>query len=257
MATNVHWGVPGALAAGANGSVLMIGDSWFWYPLDNLAVELAAALPNQSFVVVGSNGAEAGEWATKCRKDIDTAFDLYGAGVQLLMLSGGGNDIAGTRDFLKLLRDDCSGAQAVADCYRDAQPDEIVMRIMAAYRGVIAKLRARNRTATVMMHNYDHAWPTGKGVFGPSDWLELPMDKAGVPDKLRRPLFKDLVKRLHVAQAALIAEPGVAPAVAVLTAGTLADDKSAWANELHPKPAGFRKIVKKALLPAIKALKLA
>lgn len=256
MATNVYWGVPGALANEANASVLMIGDSWFWYPLDNLAVELAAALPNQTFVAVGSNGADAADWRGKYSKDIDYAFKMYGSGIQMLMLSGGGNDIAGTRDFLKILNDDCSSAQNVGDCYRTAQPDEIIMAVIAAYRSVIVKLRARNATATVVMHNYDHAWPTGLGLFGPSDWLKMPMDKAQVPDVLRRTLFRDLIERLRAAQLALISEPGIGPAVAVKTAGTLPDDKSAWANELHPKPAGFKRLVTKALLPQIKKLGL-
>lgn len=256
MSTNVYWGVPGALAAGANASVVLCGDSWLWYPVDNLAVELAAALPLQTFVVIGNNGAEAGEWATKYRKDIDFALKMYGRGAQLLILSGGGNDIAGTRDFLKIIKDDCSKATSVEACYRSAQPDEILLRIIAAYRGVIAKLRAYNKTATVLMHNYDYAWPTGKGLFGPSDWLKAPMDKALVPNKLRRPLFKELIKRLGEAQLALTKEPGLGPIVAVQSAGTLPDDKSSWANELHPKPSEFRRLARKALLPEIKRLNL-
>ena len=50
------------------------------------------------------------------------------------------------------------------------------------------------------MHNYDFAWPTGKGLFGPADWLKAPMTKAKVPKGLRRELFKELLNRLRDAQ---------------------------------------------------------
>ena len=97
--SNVYWGVHGALSASANASILMIGDSWFWYPLDNLAVEIASALPEQTLVVVGYNGADAAQWSDKYRKDIDFGFKMYASGVQALMLSGGGNDIVGMSDY--------------------------------------------------------------------------------------------------------------------------------------------------------------
>ena len=38
---NVFWGVDGALSA-INGDVVMVGDSWLWYPIDTLATELAS-----------------------------------------------------------------------------------------------------------------------------------------------------------------------------------------------------------------------
>jgi len=41
--SNVFWGAPEAMAENANPFALLLGDSWFWYPLDNLAVEIAAA----------------------------------------------------------------------------------------------------------------------------------------------------------------------------------------------------------------------
>lgn len=256
--SNVHWGVHGALASGANASVLMIGDSWFWYPLDNLARETANALPNQTFVVVGNNGAEAGQWGTKYRKSIDYGFKMYGSGVQALMLSGGGNDIAGMSDFLRILRDDCSGAKTVSGCFRDGQPDAIVARIMGEYREVILKFRAFNKTAPVVMHNYDYAWPTGLGLFGPANWLKAPMDVAKVPDDLRRDVFRELLNRLGEAQIGLKKEKPMGPTIAVSSAGTMpekADGKEQWwANELHPTPRGFKRLVTKAILPPLKSI---
>ena len=88
-------------------------------------------------------------------------------------------------------------AKTVGDCFREGQPDAIIAKIMGAYREVIARFRAYNATAPVLMHNYDYAWPTGKGVFGPSDWLKQPMDRAKVPKVLRRDVFRALLDRLR------------------------------------------------------------
>lgn len=253
---NIYWGAHGAAAAGANPSILFLGDSWLWYPAGNLPQAIGSAFQGSDFVVAGRNGAEAAEWATRYRKEIDFTFRLYASGAQALVLSGGGNDIAGMADFLKILAPDCSKAKTVADCYGPGQPDGVVSLIMAAYRGVILKFRAHEgdkaRRAAILMHNYDHAWPTGDGVFGPADWLKAPMDAAKVPKKLRRDLFKDLLSRLRAAQLQLQDDASLEPLVAVASAGTMPDEPGWWANELHPTPAGFRLIGKKAFVPVLK-----
>ncbi len=252
----VYWGTFGAINANANPVALFLGDSWFWYPIDNLTLEIGNAFPHHDFLVVGKSGAEAADWGGKLRKDVDFAFKTYASGVQALMLSGGGNDIAGMADFLRILADNCAKASTVAECYRSAQPADILNTITSAYRSVILKFRAYNTHATVFTHNYDNAWPTGKGVFGPATWLKAPMDKAKVPKALRRDVFKDLLAQLRSAQLQLAKEPGLGPIVAIASAGTMPDDPTGadcwWANELHPTPAGFHLLAKKAFIPAIK-----
>lgn len=255
---NVYWGVHGALAASANATILMVGDSWFWYPVDNLAVEIGNALPEQTLVAIGNSGAEAVQWSDKYRKDIDFGFKMYGAGAQVLMVSGGGNDVAGMKDFPKLLLDNCSKATTVEECFRPGQPEAIISRIIGAYRELVLRFRAYNPKARVLMHNYDHAWPTGKGLFGPADWLKEPMDFTKVPKGLRRDLFKELVKRLRKGQLELAKDKVMGPMVAVASAGTLPDGENVtdqwWANELHPTPAGFKRLATKAFVPELKKI---
>lgn len=60
---NAFWGVHGAISVAANPSLLLIGDSWFWHPIDNLANEIGAALSQQTLVVVGNNGYGAAQWS--------------------------------------------------------------------------------------------------------------------------------------------------------------------------------------------------
>ena len=253
MMRNVFWGMLDLKQQQdqINPTLLLIGDSWFWYPFDNLAIEIGARFQQQVLLVIGRNGSEAGDWATKERKDIERAFDWYAAGVRGLLLSGGGNDIAGLNDFMRLLKADCSHAQSVADCYRIGQPAATLTGIEGAYRAVIEKFRAYNPTAPVFVHQYDHAWPTGQGVFGPANWLKEPMEAARVPVGLRRALFKDLIGGLRDMQLglSLVASLRV---VLIQSAGTLPEDTSMWANELHPTPEGFRLLAREAFVPALK-----
>jgi hypothetical protein len=211
-------------------------------------------MPELQFVVAGSNGANAEDWGTKLRRSTDFTFKMYAKDVKALMLSGGGNEIAGETDFLGILAEpeQCREATTVAECYEAGQPDGVIARIAAAYRAVIVKFRAYNPNATVFTHNYDNCWPTGKGFFGPGDWLKRPMDLCEVPEKLRRDLFKDLLRRLHEMQQQLAKEPDLMPLVPILSAGTLPDDERMWANEIHPTPRGFKLLARDAFVPALR-----
>lgn len=258
MANNVFWGVHAALNNNlqqhhpVNPTILMIGDSWFWYPFNNLAQVVGALRPNDQVLVVGKSGAEAAEWATKFRKDIDYAFKLYAEGSKVLLLSGGGNDVAGMKDFPHIIKENCSAATDVGSCYAMAQPDTLITGIMGHYRALIQKFRAYNATAPVVLHHYDYAWPTGQGVFGPADWLKEPMVKAGVPETYRRALFRDLIERLKAAQQELAQDASLGPIRVANTAGVLPDNPGVWANELHPTPQGFNLLAEKAILPILK-----
>ncbi|QNM95728.1 hypothetical protein [Chitinimonas koreensis] len=259
MAGRVYWGTQAWQADTDNPpepTLLLIGDSWFWYPFNNLAGEIAAQLKDSHcLLVIGRNGAEAQQWsAGRLRRDIDEAFGWFGAGARALLLSGGGNDIAGLDDFGEILADDCRAAQTIADCYTPGQPDATLCKVQAAYREVIARFRRYNAEAPVLCHNYENAWPTGQGLFGPSKWLKAPMDQAGVPDTLRRPVFADLIARLHQLQQELADDPQTGAIVPIRSAGTLPDQLDVWANELHLTPAAFDKMVKDAWMPALKKL---
>jgi len=253
---NVYWGVHSALTDNANPSILMVGDSWFWYPLHNLAAAIGEKMPGQTLVATGFSGAEAAEWRGRFRKDIDFGFKMYGSSVRALMLSGGGNDVAGMRDFLRLLREDCSGARTEDECLLPGQPGIIMSSIIGAYRELILRFRACNPTAPVLMHNYDDAWPSGKGLFGPADWLRVPMAAARVPEHLRRPLFKRLLRRLYAEQEMLTGDASLGPLVPLRSAGTLPEDSPErwWANELHPTPRGFNLLADKVFVPALKKI---
>lgn len=256
VANNIFWGVHTALSKGAAASVLMVGDSWFWYPVDNLVTELGSLFATETFVIIGKNGAEAADWSQGTRKAINFGFEMFASSSKTLILSGGGNDIAGQDDFLRLLKTDCSKFATFEECWRATQPIAAITGIINAYREVIVRFRAYNKTAPVVLHNYDNAWPSGKGFFGPADWLKVPMDFAKVQPALRRDLFKALVTLLGDAQQELSTQGGLGPIVAVRTAGELpeAGPTGWWANELHPTPKGFRRIAQNRLQQPLQAI---
>lgn len=262
MSGKVYWGLyslRGSDDTAKGPTMILVGDSWFWYPFNNLATEIASKLrEDHVLLVLGDNGAEARQFETDYRKNINQAFEWYAGSCKALLISAGGNDIAGSRDFDPIIEDDCSKAKTVADCYSPGQPDAIISAIQNAYRLLISRFRKYNPDAPVVFHNYEKAWPTGRGVFGPADWLQKPMEDAQVPKPLRHALFVDLIERLHAAQVELKQSDATPDKIIVIeSAGTLPDTEDIWANELHLKPTAYKKMVKLAWKPVLKAIDIA
>lgn len=262
MKNPVYWGLYSLRASEdttQGPTLILVGDSWFWYPFNNLATEIASKLKEKHvLLVLGDNGAEAQQYFTKYKKSIALGFEWYAADCKALLISGGGNDIAGSNDFLPILLSNCSNATTVAECYRPGQPDFIMGKIKDAYRDLIREFRKYNADAPVFCHNYEKAWPTGEGVFGPADWLKEPMKTAQVPTHLRHDMFVDMLTRLNTIQEELKKpEEGLGRIEVIESAGTLPDTEDIWANELHLKPAAFKKMVKLAWKPVLNNLGIA
>ena len=228
--------------------MLALGDSWFHYPFNNLITPLYTALEQPTVYVIGESGARAdelsrGSWLTNFRKML-VAYPS----IRLVCLSAGGNDFAGVGDLDdKILLPDCSNAVTLGECYRAMQPQGVFADVEQAYRAILAVVAGIRPDLPVLVHNYDYAVPNGKTLPGLRSWLKLPMDNARVPtpgapiDGLRRDIVRDLIDQFTLILDVL--ESNVAPprVELVWSAGTLSDTE--WANELHPKPTGFNKLV--------------
>jgi hypothetical protein len=231
--------------------VLAIGDSWFHYPMNNLVTPLHEALERPTLYAIGENGARAdelcaGHWLASFRSmlaDYPT--------IELVAISAGGNDFAGIGDLdARILRPDCTGAPSADACWRPGQPDGVFADVANAYRILIAEVAAARPGATVLLHNYDYAIPDGKAVLGLRSWLKRPMDNCRVPlpgaplGGIRRDIVRALIDHFTLCLDDLLTPVGTSgrPHVdLVWSAGTLADD--GWANELHPRPGGFTRLV--------------
>jgi hypothetical protein len=125
-----------------------------------------------------------------------------------------------------------------------------------SFRVLIGQIMASTSLQTrIIMHNYDYAYPSGEGVFGKNgSWLKPALDDAQVPKGLQRPCIKLVIDRLSDELHALT-DIDVSRIYLVDSRDTLkAGD---WANELHPKPSGFKDIAKKAWLPVLQNAGLA
>jgi len=246
---HIYWNDSSRLFdSGETIDVLALGDSWFHYPFNNLITPLYTALDRPTVYVIGESGARAdelcqGSWLGNFRR-------MLGGypSIRLVCISAGGNDFAGIGDLDdKILASDCSNATSLAECYRAAQPQGVFASVELAYRTILAAVAGIRPDLPVLVHNYDYAIPNGKTLPGLRSWLKLPMDNDRVPtagaplDGLRRDIVRDLIDQFTLSLDRLesaVAQPHVD---LVWSAGTLSDTD--WANELHPKPAGFVKLV--------------
>jgi len=256
---NVYWDSEWMADDHLSASILAFGDSWFWYPFPggSLLNQLGPLVAKQQHTILafGYNGAEAYDYVHgKYRTIVRTALQHHGSGLSAVFLSGGGNDFAGFNDLRPLLKDSCSKAKTEKACYRPGEDERtlgwLMKKIAKNYSLLIGQIFMMARPGTmVFLHNYDYAYPTGKGVFGgKADWLKPALVAAGVPAKLRQPCIKHLIDTF-TDTLANIAKQDPARIVLVDSRGTL--KKKDWANELHPKPAGFKRIATQAWGPVL------
>jgi hypothetical protein len=240
-------------------TVLAVGDSWFWYPRNNLAIPLHRILnraQNHVMLVRGHSGAEAidyqeGPIRAQVERDLDKPKG-YGRTISAVFLSGGGNDFAGRDDLPQILLDDCSRAASAEACLRRGQPRRLFNTVRDALLSVVDLVQRKIPGTPVFVHGYDYAVPTGKGFLGLGQWLKFPMDQANVKDALQQSLVNLLIDGFR---SALEEAQAQAPTLQLVDErGTLKPED--WANELHPTPSGFNRVAKR-WTPALRAAQVA
>jgi hypothetical protein len=232
--------------------IIALGDSWFHYPGRNILESLNDAL-QRAFVIMayGESGANVVDYMTDRHLGFWTGrLQVNAPRTKLFLLSGGGNDFAGLRDFSRIIKPECSAATTAAECWAPGEPDGLLGRVEDAYEQIITRVRQEGFAGPIVVHDYDYAIPTGAGFLLFGKWLKAPMDLAGVPDALRRPLIRALIDGLETLLRGL--DDPAAQIHLVDSAGTLTEDE--WANELHPTGAGFARLVDQCWMPIVAPL---
>ncbi len=259
---NVYWDEGSLQRALATPSILAIGDSWFWYPFfgGSLISYLGPIVERKGHTVLakGMNGAEAFDYVDgKYRDQVVGALRLYGRTLSAVFISGGGNDFAGFNDMRPLLKLDCTAAQTAADCFQsgDGGLGRFLERMDQYYRRLIGLVYTfTTLDCLIVMHSYDYAIPDGRGVAGGHGWLKPALADAGVPEVLQQDCVRYLIDAFHD-MLTNIASGDPQHLLIADSRGTLSP--ADWANELHPKAKGFRKIAKECWKPVLKDAGLA
>ena len=245
-------------AASLNGLLIAEGDSWFDYPFNSVLGELE----NLSYEIesVAHKGDTAEEMAYDAGQLAKLAglfekLDQRGEVPRAILLSGGGNDIAGN-ELGVVLNHKQSGLPAVNE---DVARGVIVGRLrvaMASLIGAISELsrQAFGRKLPLLVHGYDYPVPDGRGYIGgfwvlPGPWLEPAFRLKGYADMNERVrVMIDLIDRFNEMVASLPGQPGLEHVIYVNVRRTLSNElegkryKKLWANELHPTDLGFKTV---------------
>ena len=251
----VYWDEGAFQHADERLDVLALGDSWFWYPENNLLNPINKYSNSPNILCFGANGATSVELCNGYYFDsFKSALRGYTA-IAAVLLSAGGNDFAGFDDFQKILLPDCSNCASPTDCFDGTGLAHLLDTVRQSYEKLIHASLAFRPDIKILIHNYDYAIPTGKGFLGLGQWLKAPMDARHVPKpddlqpgSFRRELIRSLIDQLGSMQQSLVEEFS-SSVIRVPTPGTLADDQ--WANELHATVGGFDALGKARFAPIL------
>lgn len=244
--------------AGSSGVLIAEGDSWFDYPWVDV-IEILEDHYGYDIESVAHKG--------------DTVEDMAYSGGQLeeltrrlekllrrntipraILLSGGGNDIAGP-EFRMLLNHADSPISGLNQSVVSGVIDE---RIRVAYATIISAMtriceQKVGHAVPTIVHGYDFPVPDGRGFLGgwwllPGPWLEPGFRVKGYASMdQRKDLARDLIDRFNKMLSTLPNDFNHVKYVDLR--GTLqtgdADYQQWWDNELHPTRKGFLAVTEK------------
>jgi hypothetical protein len=241
------------------GVLVAEGDSWFDYPLNDV-LRLLEDAHGYDVESVAHKGDRVEDMAYA-----EGQYEEFARRLERLLrerkvprailLSGGGNDIAGT-EFSLLLNASRSGLPSIND---DIVRGVIDVRIRDAYVAMISALTAISqgylgRPIPIITHGYDYPVPDGRGFLGgwavlPGPWLEPGFRQKGYRDRSRNVgIMKTLMDRFNRMLEEVSAIPAFSHVRYLDLRGTLPTDttyKRFWANELHPTGRGFDLVTSK------------
>jgi hypothetical protein len=253
-------------------TMLAQGDSWFDYPpgtdlidclhsnhghqITNIAVA-GSTLNDEAYGPVPRQMFGLGPPQTNDPDRITELVDkIRQVKPQALLLSAGGNDVAGD-EFFSFINNARSGLPAVNDEVLDGVVNGT---FKTAYQYLIDKALAAAADLKIKMpvftHSYDYPWPDGRPVVaflwwkvGP--WFDRSFNAKNFPNtnaatlKTRHDITAKFIDAVNSMLAGLAADPKYSGKVFhVDFRGTLLAE-SEWANELHPRNPGFAKLADK------------
>ena len=239
------------------GVLIAEGDSWFDYPLqdvlrlledDHLFDVESVAHKGDCVEDMAHSSGQFEEFARRLEKLL-----REGKVPRAILLSGGGNDIAGD-EFAILLN---HAASSLPPLNEDIVRGVVDVRLRAAYARIISGLTRiaesfMGRAIPIVTHGYDYPVPDGRGFLGgfwllPGPWLKPGFQKKGYDDlEANKEVLAQLIDRFNKMLATVTAEFSHVHHLDLRK--TLRRDatyKQFWADELHPSERGFELVTAK------------
>jgi len=241
------------------GVLVAEGDSWFDYPFvdvlsvleDDFAFDIESVSHKGDRVEdMAYEGGQLDELTRRIEK-------LLRRGVvpRAILLSGGGNDVAGD-EFGMLLNHATSAKPGLNEQVVAGVIDE---RVRLAYAFIIGGITRvcelqLGRRVPILTHGYDYSVPDGRGFFGgwwllPGPWLQPGFRQKGFRDlPTCAGLVKRLIDRFNEMLLGLARAAGMEHVHHVDLRKTLSSGpsyKADWDNELHPTRKGFELVAAK------------
>jgi lysophospholipase L1-like esterase len=246
-------------AAVAAGLIVAEGDSWFDYPFVDILRVLdddygydveSVAHKGDPIEAMAYGGTQLDDFARRLEK-----VHARGQVPKAVLVSGGGNDVAGT-EFAMLLDHQASPTPGWNASVLDGVIDQ---RVRYAYVTILSRVTAVcsqqfGRTIPILVHGYDYPVPDGRGFLGgwaflPGPWLQPGFRQKGFGNlETTKGMAKTLIDRFDRMLAGVTSLPEFKHVTFVNLRGSLPTGggyKTWWANELHPTPKGFRTIAGK------------
>jgi hypothetical protein len=226
--------------------ILAHGDSWFSYlwilgtggsVIDHLQKMISIPILN---IAHAGDSTETMLGLNKRRQ-----LEEHLPGTDVLLFSGGGNDIAGDQ-FVLWLNDSSWCMGDVNQAIDTARLNAVLDLIVETYRDLI---EIRDRLAPdclIVTHAYDFPIPSEHGVCGLGPWLKPGLDYCGWTKPADQKFIAALVMSQFHARLQRLAADETALGkkhVHIATLGTVSEDD--WANEIHLNRHGLDKIAAK------------
>ncbi|HET9743043.1 MAG TPA: hypothetical protein VFQ00_09855 [Terriglobales bacterium] len=243
------------------GFLLAVGDSWFDYPFHDVLKLLedeegydieSAAHRGDPIESMAYQGGQLDKFARCLEKIL-----ARGAKPKAVLLSGGGDDIAG-KEFGMLLN---NATSSIAGWNSEILDGVINDRVLTAYKSIttsITEICAQHAIPNIpiLVHGYDYPVPDGRGFAGgwpfPGPWLEPGFDEKLFTNlQTNVGLMRDLIDRFNRMLSGFSQDASFTNIRYIDLRGTLSTDltnnayQQWWANELHPTEDGFDRVTER------------
>lgn len=247
------------------GLLVAEGDSWFDYPFFDVLklleddhgydVRHVAHMGDRVEDMAYGGPGEGGGGQLDALTRLLEKLLREGRVPRAILVSGGGNDIAGS-EFAMLLE---HKRAAVSGLNEQVVAGIIDQRLRLSYVTILSALTRvcelrLGKRLPILFHGYDYPVPDGRGFFGgwsvlPGPWLEPGFRQKGYSNAEERlKLLRAMMDRFNDMLKAVTALPGFEHTVHVDLRGTLSTGtgyKKQWDNELHPSRKGFQLVTDK------------